>query len=354
MDSKLSVNHCEPEKLRMAVDHEDPRFWFRVYQEIKPHLRCPRVCYNEGIPNISDPPTKETQPGTQPGTQPELTPSIGCNLMSLPIELILEIYQLTTEPYELKIFLAPHSHPPWPCKYYTHMMIQEPRTWASMNLLHVCRLFRNLVIARYGQPQRDSLPFSPKADKLVVLGVDQYYFLATPEPIVFMDKRIGLKHLRKLQRNIIDPVGVFLYYNKLSPENPRIHLATMGKGLLDQVRHLEFRFSGATHEFGWPSLFHVLTLSLPNVKRLEITLNGYDGCELKDGDMDIGTNHFYRHQYMRFFDALIEYKRHFVDREGYPKLFPQVESLEITRTPLCSLVWKHRLEDRLDWFIDDR
>ncbi|KAI1803972.1 hypothetical protein F4811DRAFT_571579 [Daldinia bambusicola] len=336
MSSQLCDNSHKPKKLSFVVDHEDPEFWIEVYWAAIPFLRASRNCWNEGIPEVWVRPTRETQP--------EPKASIPFNLMLLPTDIFLEICDLVLEPYELKVYLASKVHEDRPRKRHTHMIIQEPRSWASMALLQVSQAFRNVIIARYGQPHKNSLPFDPKVDKLVVLGADAFYDLAEPEPIVFMTERIGHKLQRKLERNIINPAKLLCYYSRLPAENPRTRLATIGSGLLDRVQHMEIRFSESNHDIEWLDVFRALTLSLPNIKHLRVAFYDFDTCPRIARYGNAESVHYYKWPYLRFISSMREY----AVSEDNPQFFPRLESFEMWKTPICSL----ETDLRLNWFVD--
>ncbi|KAI1472621.1 uncharacterized protein F4812DRAFT_464705 [Daldinia caldariorum] len=335
MSSQLYNNSGKPEKLIYAVDHEDPDFWFKVFRAGLPFILASGNCWNEGIPKVRDRPTRVTQPQSKT--------SIQFNLMALPTDIFLDIYDLVMEPYELNVYLAPKLHETGPPKYHTHMIIQEPRAWASMTLLQVSRTVRNLTIARYGQPHKNSLPFDPMVDKLVVLGTDPFYVLSELEPIVSMAKRIGHKLQRKLERNIINPAKLLCYYSRLPSENPRTRLTPIGSVLLDRVQHMEIRFSGSNHDVMWWDLLRGLTLSLPNLKHLRAAFYDLDTCPIEDEQEDAPPVHHYAMPYWRFVQGIREYE----EWEDNPRLFPRLKSFEMWKTRMCSL----EIDVHLDWLL---
>ncbi|KAI2778049.1 hypothetical protein F4815DRAFT_501566 [Daldinia loculata] len=235
------------------------------------------------------------------------------------------------EPYELKVYLAisdPNDQDG--STNHTHMIICEPRTWASISLFQVSRQFRSLAIKDYGEPCEDSLPFSPAIDKLVIIGVDNFYWASRLKPIALMAKRIDVRLLRRLHLESVMPYGFLCYYNKSLPTNPDAHLRLVGKKLLERVQHLEIRYMNSS-KIGW---FHMdwwvyplrdLTASLPYIKHLVVSFYYYDPYR------GIPPLRYMYTTEVLLLNGVIKYTNK-ADL-GHPLLFPHLESFEIVKKP---------------------
>lgn len=92
---------------------------------------------------------------------PKEIPQTPINILDLPIEVLSLIFEYVNEPYVLKGGTWEFQR-----EFYTetNIMFDEPRDWAHMNVFRVCRAFRALAIACYGEPEYNTLPFDPCRD----------------------------------------------------------------------------------------------------------------------------------------------------------------------------------------------
>ncbi|KAI0384789.1 hypothetical protein F5Y04DRAFT_277521 [Hypomontagnella monticulosa] len=91
-------------------------------------------------------------------------------LLNLPIEIFKKIFEYASGKYDLRADLVMPDEEKLGSLIYkpSRVLFCNTRTWAKMNVFQICRAFRHLAIDYYGIPQRDSLPFSPALDTLVL------------------------------------------------------------------------------------------------------------------------------------------------------------------------------------------
>ncbi|KAI1370219.1 hypothetical protein F4677DRAFT_465675 [Hypoxylon crocopeplum] len=347
-DSGFEV-HEEPNKLTFIVKPQgiDP---FAIINRMQPFLRCHSGCFDDitasqptrANPYFSEPERVLDQLRGLSINQPvpaqeKPINSSHVSLLSLPTEIFLETFSLVVERYNLAACIWTTG---WGVNPPKHLVFRSPRTWKSMSIFHVSRLFRYLAIARYGQPRQYSLPFDPVFDKLVIEEagkfkqdfhpLDEFKDMGDngsfdPEWVVWNGK--NWYHL-VLNR---------FYYGVSMPDTEPIH------EFLKRIRRAEITilndsttWSVFTNPDSWGFMIACMNLLLPNLKELGITMWEYDDCASQQKAVAPAYAFKEKHAwfFLAFCCALNQHKP-----ELRTPLFPLLERLELVKLGhRCSLL----------------
>lgn len=203
----------------------------------------------------------------------------GSPLLSLPVELFLEIFSWIAEPYsqvayvsEVQIGRAGSFQQNPEQTYRAFLCLPPSRTWQSMKVFHICRAFRRVAIARYGQPCRDAPPFYPKLDTLDIQGVD-----VNPAIKQLMPRNDGPNPIRVDEHQLSEVRNGRIFYQFLSRRSSQPHCDECPKhGFLERVTQAKVcvvdsvrRFRAFTYP-DFDRFPRVIGIALPNLEELEL------------------------------------------------------------------------------------
>ncbi|KAI8960214.1 hypothetical protein F5Y11DRAFT_367527 [Daldinia sp. FL1419] len=339
-----SKEQSEPQKIEFSIDPDNPISWDKIYRRVRPFYRSAVECCGENRPPSPRRRIRIIFKKKQPESEP------GFKLMSLPREIIYKILELVLKPYEMEVYMARSTPTSVNLEIFprtTHMIIDKPRSWASIKLLQVSRELRQFVIERYGQPRKDSLPFNPATDKLVIMGASEFKSWSDVRQVQTMAMYFWSRLSQCLEDRIAIPHGLLCYYDGGLSKRPHqirglddILSILNSLHLLERVRVAEFRSSSVEAQRGlnpqaWAYVLRDLSASLPRLERLEICTYHCDLCIL-----DVVHSpplYYYRSADLRLLAGiLVHAKRTKKNRRAWPQLFPHLKSLEISKTPKCT------------------
>ncbi|KAI2464395.1 hypothetical protein F4781DRAFT_439582 [Annulohypoxylon bovei var. microspora] len=362
-----------PEKLRLTfIKQKSSAAWSRVFDEIKSFIKCRTDCFDESGLSISErfllPPQPEISTPNLTVPSHGNTPNYpGFPLLSLPVELVLEIFEWVAGDYDLEAYL--HS------TYETCplLLFKPARTWKSMKVFHICKALRCLAIRRYGEPDQKSLPFNPIKDKLVISEmIDE----RAVENLIQKDMA-QVSWIEPYQ--ILNGVHCCIMANfgdwETSGDWEICRPRKPGSNFLRRVRRLDICTLSKlqyppVESYSWGRAFPFLSTTLPNLKTLGISVNHYDSCFVFKFDPD--HSNVYKYSNMLFFEDLRVAAEDPLVNEYFEEFCPQLEHVEILQSqrkcgivfersykgPGAESVYQERLgtadigpEDKWDWKI---
>ncbi|KAI1409839.1 hypothetical protein F5Y13DRAFT_85948 [Hypoxylon sp. FL1857] len=334
----------EPKSLTLTINPKNPPSWIKIASAIKPFIQCDRKCFGVASADHTRKPSQVPEEKNDAPISIRRKKTYGreyaLTLMTLPADVFLTIFDHIAQPYELEAKLSCETGDP------LLLVLPSPRTWKSMSLFYVCKVFRQRAIEIYGQPSKSSLPFNAKLDKLVITDMIPYHQVDELMHAKTKSNRLPRDAYRNSPQIIRDGAHCYnMTMHSISPlvlgrplHTPfspkffklvkRVDITALSKPLAHVAR---------ANERTWGRVFHWLSGMFPHIATLSVSLPHYDNCAAKEEDGTTPARLFRTRDtwfLAGFQEALLE--RTFFGRVP-DRLFPELQRLEVVRLQsMCS------------------
>ncbi|KAI0839472.1 hypothetical protein F5Y06DRAFT_303186 [Hypoxylon sp. FL0890] len=344
MEAQELEVHEEDNIVTLTINPENPPTWVRVGWTIKPFIQCRSKCFGHATTYHSGSLTQlsgglqslDLAQSEHPANKPS-TP-----LLSLPVDIFYKIFEAMAPPYELEANLCCEAGDP------LLLILPSPRTWKSMKVFHISKIFRERAIHFYGQPSETSLPFNSRMDKLVITDM---------LPLSDVNKLLNLKTQRDSARRDIyreQPQmvrnGVYCY--NMTVHSPSPHVIVNPPTIqtcpefFDLVKRVDFTtlskplsYYGRADDRIWGRVFHWLSGMFQKIDTISVSTPQFDNCCAKDEDGG-APERLFRSRDTWFLSG---FQEAFFERVIFgripERLFPALRWIEVVRLePMCSAV----------------
>ncbi|KAI1480730.1 hypothetical protein F4774DRAFT_408556 [Daldinia eschscholtzii] len=270
------------------------------------------------------------------------------NLLNMPCEVFERILQYTVGRYELKCELLRLNYHGFTDSRLTQLIFYKPRVWADLNVLQICRAFRNLAISHYGQPQENSLPFSPKLDTIVIQGEGLDPFGGT-----YYVRGVAYPPNLELQNWYND--DLWLYHNgayMIHEDRPRVRPWSKITRISDEClrRPTEITldiYDGTVFRFKWESIWCYLGLTFTNASCLKFNISQLDCCVFKaseEGEEGPERRYVSQHDFY-----VLKGLCWAIDETPPNALFPKLKNLQLIKVAdYCTRTWPSRYSSAIN------
>ncbi|KAI0107956.1 hypothetical protein F4776DRAFT_668035 [Hypoxylon sp. NC0597] len=282
-DRKYQI-HEDGNAATLTINTDQPVSWVDVIVAFYPFLRCHSGCFGDAATGKLvqlNRPSERQKINTNP-PEPvanESSPSI----LSLPVDMFLRIFEHMAPPYELEANLC------FADGYHRLLALPFPRTWKSMKIFHISKVFRKLAIHFYGEPCESSLPFNSRMDKLVITDIIPFHHLNQPrsqDPVAPLCKDCS-------KRLWIVRNGIHYYKLVMYSTNPdsagNLHPTQCFPEFFELVRRLDFTalskpcsLPKRVDERDWGRILYSLSRMFERIETISVRLPRYDNCCAKD------------------------------------------------------------------------
>ncbi|OTB01138.1 hypothetical protein M426DRAFT_25851 [Hypoxylon sp. CI-4A] len=247
----------------------------------------------------------------------------------LPVEIFHIIFDYAVGPYELNanlVRLCHHSDIAVDSDA-TQLILYKPRLWAEMNIFQICRSFRNEAIRKYGIPRRDSVPFNPKLDTLVVRPelLEHLGFGCTASGITY---RPNLR-LQNFSANgyWLLRSGVHYFKETMEDVRPWSRPTETAPDFLQRTRNLTIPVDNGSiyNRSDWRSIWLFLNETFVNAEYIKLNITHHDDCARKNRSELPGLNGVYNYHDLIFLSTL----SHLTRNASIPNAFPNLRMMEM-------------------------
>ncbi|KAI1409838.1 hypothetical protein F5Y13DRAFT_202995 [Hypoxylon sp. FL1857] len=286
------------ESLAFAIDHENPSLWPNIVARATEHIKCHDGCYKDAAtsqdndanqcPEAQQPNSTNSQIAPRrltPPWQSKLKRDQKIFLLDLPIEVFIIIAEMVVGgPYIVQATLCSEYNLDFPGRPMM-LAFRPPRSWKSIQILHVCKAFRNAAIKLYGTPHPSSIPFNPARDKLVISDLTD---LGGINDIV--KRRVWRRGVKADNQPLITGNRKRCYNMELNLPGAVTKQFWLRPFFFDRITKIEITATAkplpsrvVTTRDAWAGAFMYLSKLLPNLKTVGISVRNLDDC-VKDPD----------------------------------------------------------------------
>ncbi|KAK6955898.1 hypothetical protein Daesc_003544 [Daldinia eschscholtzii] len=269
------------------------------------------------------------------------------NLLNLPCEVFERILQYTVGSYELNGELLRLNYHGYKYNRSTQLIFYKPRVWADLNVLQICRAFRNLAISYYGPPQENTLPFSPKLDAIVIQGEgldpfgEDYYVRGVAYPP-------NLKLQNWNNDHWLHHDGAYMINEERSGVRPWSKVTRISDECLRRPTEITLDiYDGTIFKLKWQGVWDFLGRAFANTRCLKLNISQLDCCVFKaseESEEDPERRYVLHHDFYVFRGLCWA-----LDDAPPNLLFPKLENLQLIKVAdYCTRSWPSRYSSAIN------